>query len=180
MRHPFDCPSRKKKTLSPDRGHLVIMAKQAALRVISCPVHLQHLRHGLRCEQSKSLITGSNIPYIHSQVFSLNFPTRLYTSTNHSTNTPELSMQALIQSQPWVVPGRALFPQSGSLSCSHRAVHLTLFFLLWKCPWFSALLSPAICLAPQLLLQIVFLVFPQSPTHIKTALVKSCPSFMKL
>jgi len=36
--------------------------------------HLQRLRHGLRCERSKSFTAGSNILYIYFQVPSCNFP----------------------------------------------------------------------------------------------------------
>ena len=56
---------------------------------------LQHLMHGLRCEQSKSFITSSHITYIHSQVSFLsfpscpyNFPIHLYMTTGYSTSTP--------------------------------------------------------------------------------------------
>ena len=94
--------------------------------------------HGLRCERSKSFITL--LIYLHTFSFSnfpicpYKFPIHLYMSTKHSTNTLQLFMWALIQSEPWAI-----------LSSSR-----------------DVLGSHAVYLAPQLLLWTVFLVFPQS------------------
>lgn len=38
--------------------------------------------------------------------------------------------KALFQSEPWVIPGLALFLQSGQLSCGHHKAYLTCFSLL--------------------------------------------------
>lgn len=59
-------------------------------------------------------------------------------------------------SESWVVPPHELFLQSGSLSRSL----IYFVFLFWRCPWFSALVSLAIFLGPQLLLWVYLLVFP--------------------
>ena len=116
----------------------------------------QHLRHRLIYEWYKLFITGSSMPYRHSQVFSFNFSTPLYMSTKHSTNTPQLCTQALCpiraMSRSWpcsLLPIRVIITQP-----SHSLLYFA-FLLFWRCPWFSGLLTP------QLLLWIFFLVFPQ-------------------
>ena len=119
-------------------------------------VEEQHLRHRLIYEWYKLFITGSSMPYRHSQVFSFNFSTPLYMSTKHSTNTPQLCTQALCpiraMSRSWpcsLLPIRVIITQP-----SHSLLYFA-FLLFWRCPWFSGLLTP------QLLLWIFFLVFPQ-------------------
>ena len=80
-----------------------------------------------------SLIYLHKFSFFGFPICPYNFPINLYMSTEHSTNTPQLFMQVLIQSEPWAIP-----------SSSSRGV----------------LGSHAVYLAPQLLLCTVFLVFP--------------------
>lgn len=107
------------------------------------------------------------ILYVHSLVFSSNFPTRPY--VNKTFYKLSLTMHA----NAYPVSHELLLAMCSSFSQGHyhsAITHLTcfLFWLFLRCPWFLVLLSPAVCLAPQLLLLVVFLVFPQPSTNERT------------
>lgn len=91
--------------------------------------YLQHLRHRLRCERSKSFIRDVRTCNIYSWVFSCNFPTSLYMSKKHSISTPLLNcICRCLSNQSQVTRSHALIRQPRSLSCEDHPAYLILFF----------------------------------------------------